>query len=105
MEYLVGDDLLSVAPKTNVPYAILNCIGYLARLVRGAIETNFWEFGAPPYPKHAIETRPDLPESIGGHRKIATHELVVDSHLHRAPYPLKPRLHQYGTNGTRGTAL
>ena len=71
MDYLVDDGLLRVASGSNVPRAIFNCVAYIARLARAALQSEFWEFGAPDYPKKAIEPDYDLPKKIAA-RSAAT---------------------------------
>lgn len=66
MDYLVDDGLLSVATDSrNAPRAIFNCIAYVARLARAALQVGFWEFGAPDYPDKPMQPDRELPNKIG----------------------------------------
>lgn len=103
MDYLVDDGLLRVAANSNVPRAIFNCVAYIARLARAALQSEFWEFGAPDYPRKEIEPDYDLPKKIAGASRRDVTLSVRRSLAEETLIPLQ--LHRYGESGQLGPVL
>jgi cholesterol oxidase len=103
LDYLVDDGLLRVATGSNVPRAIFNCLAYIARLSRAALQAQFWEFGAPDYPKKDIERNYGLPRKIAGWKRRDVPLSAQTSLADETRIPLQ--LHRYGESGKLGPVL
>jgi len=49
--YMLDKGLIQVQPGSNMVEAMMSTLGFLGWMARCFLQTSFWEFGAPAYPK------------------------------------------------------
>jgi cholesterol oxidase len=114
MAYMLDKGLIQVNPGDSVPEGILSCMGFAARMARCALQSSFWEFGAPDYPQMPLLPDPQLPKQLPNGATLASRTFWVPayakdgtkSHLRLALHSYKSPIHSYKSpNGILGPIL
>jgi cholesterol oxidase len=90
LDAVVCEGILDIAPHADTVRGLLNCIAYLGRIARAILESSFWEFGAPDYPREQVASPAGLPSAVAG-RGLITHTLDVSGRT--------IQVHRYGSSG------